>query len=60
MFFIFDCNGSIVGNPKGYATHKGAQQQANCEKTKTWGQLWNSYNLNGRLGGLFCKIYFVD
>ena len=29
MFFIFDCNGDIVGNPKGYKTHKGAQTQ--CE-----------------------------
>ena len=30
MFFIFNCNGSIIGNPKGYKTHKGAQAQ--CEK----------------------------
>jgi hypothetical protein len=30
MFFIYDCNGSIVGNFKGYKTHKGAQAQ--CEK----------------------------
>jgi hypothetical protein len=30
MFFIFDCNKSIVGNPKGYKTHRGAQTQ--CEK----------------------------
>ena len=30
MYFIFDCNGQIVGNPKGYKTHKGAQTQ--CEK----------------------------
>jgi hypothetical protein len=30
MYFIYDCNGSIVGNSKGYKTHKGAQTQ--CEK----------------------------
>jgi len=30
MFFIRNCNGQIVGNPKGYKTHKGAQAQ--CEK----------------------------
>lgn len=30
MFFIRDCNGAIVGNSKGYRTHKGAQAQ--CEK----------------------------
>lgn len=26
-FFIRDCNGQIVGNPKGYETHRGAQAQ---------------------------------
>ena len=26
-FFIRDCNGQIVGNLKGYATHRGAQAQ---------------------------------
>ena len=30
MFFIRNCNGAIVGNRKGYRTHKGAQSQ--CEK----------------------------
>jgi hypothetical protein len=30
MFFIRNCNGHVVGNPKGYKTHKGAQAQ--CEK----------------------------
>jgi hypothetical protein len=32
MFFIFDCNGDIVGNPKGYKTHKGAATQCNIDK----------------------------
>ena len=26
-FYIRDCNGQIVGNPKGYATMRGAQAQ---------------------------------
>jgi hypothetical protein len=26
-FFIRDCNDNIVGNPKGYATMRGAQAQ---------------------------------
>jgi hypothetical protein len=30
-FYIFDCNGDIVGNSKGYKTHRGAQAQ--CERT---------------------------
>jgi hypothetical protein len=27
VFFIRDCNGRIVGNPKGYATMRGAESQ---------------------------------
>lgn len=28
-FFIFNVNGEIIGNPKGYRTIKGAEMQAN-------------------------------
>ena len=33
-YFIFDCTGTIVGNPKGYRTFKGANIQANRKGTK--------------------------
>lgn len=42
MYFIYDCTGAIVGNPKGYHTFKGANRQANG-KTKLMGQLWRKY-----------------
>jgi len=29
MYYIFDCQGNIVGNPKGYRTIKGAIIQQN-------------------------------
>lgn len=29
MFFIYDCNDNIIGNPKGYRTVRGASHQAN-------------------------------
>ena len=32
MFFIRDCNGRIVGNPKGYKTMRGAQAQTSPRK----------------------------
>lgn len=44
MFYIFDANGHIVGNPKGYATHKGASRQANSTKTKAGRALWAAYH----------------
>ena len=31
-YYIYDCNGQIVGNPKGYATMRGA---CRAEKNKT-------------------------
>ena len=31
-FFIFDCQGNIVGNPKGYDTVKGALRVADYHK----------------------------
>lgn len=43
MFYIFDANGQIVGNPKGYATHKAAHKQANSTKTKAGRALWAAY-----------------
>ena len=31
MFFIYNCKGDIVGNPKGYKTHKGAERQCTMQ-----------------------------
>lgn len=47
MFFIFDCNGDIVGNSKGYKTHRGAQAQCNLDAskpTKTMAILWERFH----------------
>lgn len=47
MFFIFDCDGNIVGNPKGYKTHRGAQRQCNLESskpTKIMSLLWDRFH----------------
>ena len=45
MFFIFDCNGDIVGNPKGYRTHRGAESQCKLNgKTKIMQTLWNRFH----------------
>jgi hypothetical protein len=43
MHFIYDCNNQIVGNPKGYRTFRGADQQAHSTKTKVYGVLWSRY-----------------
>jgi hypothetical protein len=62
MFFIFDCNGDIVGNLKGYKTHKGAQTQCNLDKskpTKTMALLWDRFHAKAQLTGEKSRIYSI-
>ena len=42
-FFIFDCNGRIVGNPKGYRTIKGAIQQQDRKGSPAWRAIWKAF-----------------
>lgn len=37
MFFIYDANNEIFGNPKGYKTHAIAQRIATRYRHKLWG-----------------------
>ena len=43
MFYIFDCNYQLIGNPKGYATHQGAQRQCENEKSQVKKTIWTNY-----------------
>jgi len=43
MFYIFDCNGTIVGNPKGYRDIKQATKQANMKGSKAYTAIWNAF-----------------
>jgi hypothetical protein len=42
MFFIRDCNEQIIGNPKGYATMRGAEAQTSPRKP-TGRAIWAAY-----------------
>jgi hypothetical protein len=44
MYYIYDCNDQIVGNPKGYRTFRGANQQANGKRSKVYQVLWDRYH----------------
>ena len=62
MFFIFDCNGDIVGNSKGYKTHKGAQRQCNLDKskpTKVMALLWDRFHAQAQLDNRKTRIYAI-
>jgi hypothetical protein len=43
MFFIRDCNDVIVGNPKGYATMRGAQAQQSRPTAPAHQAIWAAY-----------------
>ena len=40
MFFIFDCNDQIVGNPEGYNTMRGAQTQCDNHRAPAYRAIW--------------------
>ena len=44
MYFIYDCNNNVVGNPKGYRTHKGAAMQATKFTAPASKALWAAYD----------------
>lgn len=43
-FFIFDCNGRIVGNPQGYRTIRGAIQQQDRKGSPAWRAIWSAFD----------------
>lgn len=43
-FFIFDCNGRIVGNPNGYRTIRGAVRQQNQHGSPAYKAIWAAYD----------------
>lgn len=45
-YFIFDCDDNVIGNPKGYATARGASRQANSRKLQPviWQRFYNRQN----------------
>ena len=58
MYFIFDCNGKVVGNPKGYATFKGAYRQQNLKGSPAYNAIWAAFNAKNIVlsGTLICSI----
>lgn len=49
MYFIYDCNGQVCGNSKGYATYKGAEAQANSTRRPAGRHIWQAFNLKSDL-----------
>jgi hypothetical protein len=42
-YFIYDCHGQIVGNPKGYATFRGASRIESGRNSEVRALLWDRF-----------------
>ena len=58
-FYIRDCNGVVVGNPKGYRTMRGAMQQASSRYSPVFRVLWRTYYDNETKNPNLDLIYSV-
>ena len=56
MYFIYDCNNNVVGNPKGYRTHKGAARQANSVTSPASKALWAAHKARANKSDRFSAI----
>lgn len=43
MFYIFDCNGRVVGNPRGYRTIRGATREQDRRGSPAWRAIWDAF-----------------
>jgi len=42
-YYIFDCNGKMIGNPFGYKSHSAASAQTNRKGATIYIQIWNAF-----------------
>jgi hypothetical protein len=43
-YYIFDCNGKMIGNPFGYKTHSAATAQTNRKGATIYSQIWHAFH----------------
>lgn len=62
-FFIRDCNGDIVGNPKGYRTMRGALREQNRKGSPAFRAIWAAFERRKKSdpdSTLIASVYPLD
>lgn len=59
MFYIYDANNEIFGNPKGYKTHAIAQRIATRYRNKLWG-IYDRREVKFSSSNLIYAIRFIS
>lgn len=44
-YYIFDCNGQMLGNPNGYKNYSTASAQTNRKQATVYIRIWRAYRL---------------
>ena len=58
-YYIFDCNGQLVGNKSGYKNHSVATAQTNRKNATVYIRIWRAYRAAKALNpnfNLVCSI----
>jgi hypothetical protein len=58
-YYIFDCNGQMLGNPSGYKTHSAASAQTNRKDATVYIRIWRAFRTAKALNpsfNLVCSI----
>lgn len=44
-YFITDCQGNPIGNPRGYRTHRGAMQVCESRNSRIKSEIWTRFHV---------------
>jgi hypothetical protein len=58
-YYIFDCNGKMIGNPFGYKTHSTAQAQTERKGYSVHQAIWRAFTAARRLNADHKLIYSI-
>jgi hypothetical protein len=60
MFYIFDCNGRIVGNPRGYRDIRQATKQQNLKGSPAYRAIWQAYDARKKQDPEWTRVSCVN
>lgn len=60
MYKIYNCLGELIGNPKGYKTHKGALARLSYRtRGSVHAEVWNTYNREKIKNPTMCRVFSI-
>lgn len=60
MFYIFNCDGNIVGNPRGYRDIRQAIKQQNMKGSRAYNAIWEAFDARVKRDPKWTRISSVN